>query len=91
MNNREQCMPVCSAVSDSMTPWTTTHQALLSTELCRQEHWSGVPFPSPGDLPHPGMEPMCPTLAGRFPTTKPPGTTLDKRMPPPQIRSHPDL
>ena len=39
----------------------------------RQEHWSGLPFPSPGDLPDPGMEPASPALAGGFFTTAPPG------------------
>ena len=45
-----------------MTPWTATHQAPLSTEFSRQEYWSGLPFPSPGDLPNPGIEPESPTL-----------------------------
>jgi len=39
----------------------------------RQQHWSGLPFPSPGDLPDPGMEPTSPALAGGFFTTEPPG------------------
>ena len=39
----------------------------------RQEYWSGLPFPSPGDLPDPGIEPMSPALAGGFFTTEPPG------------------
>jgi len=39
----------------------------------KQEHWSGLPFPSPGDLPDPGIEPASPALAGRFFTTEPPG------------------
>ena len=39
----------------------------------RQEYWSGLPFPPPGDLPDPGMEPISPALAGRFLTSKPPG------------------
>ena len=39
----------------------------------RQEHWSELPFPSPGDLVHPGIEPTFPALAGRFFTTDPPG------------------
>ena len=39
----------------------------------RQEYWSGLPFPSPGDLPNPGIEPMSPALAGRFFTTEAPG------------------
>ena len=40
-----------------MTPWTVTHQAPLSTEFSRQEYWSGEPFPSPGNLPDPGIKP----------------------------------
>ena len=39
------------------TPWAVAHQAPLSMEFSRQEYWSGWPFPSPGDFPHPGMEP----------------------------------
>jgi len=42
------------------TPWTAVHQAPLSMESCRQEYWSGLPCPSPGDLPDPGVEPMSP-------------------------------
>ena len=38
-----------------VTPWTVAHQALLSVEFSRQEYWSGLPFPSPGDLPDPGI------------------------------------
>ena len=44
------------------TPWTTAHQAPLSMRFSRQEYWSGLPFPSPGDLPNPGIEPGSPTL-----------------------------
>ena len=44
---------VCSAVSDSMTLWTVVYQAPLSMEFPSQEYWSGLPFPSPGDLPDP--------------------------------------
>ena len=40
-----------------VTPWTVAHQAPLSMGFPRQEHWSGLPFPSPGDLPDPGIEP----------------------------------
>ena len=57
-----------SVVSDSVIPWTEACQALLSLELFRQEHWSGLPFPSPGDLPDPGTEPE----SGFF-TAVPPG------------------
>ena len=49
------------------------HQAALSMGLSRQAHWSGLPFPSPGDLPDPGIKPKSPALAGGFFTTEPPG------------------
>ena len=45
-----------------VTPWTIAHQALLSMGFSRQEYWSGFPFPSPGDLPNPGIEPRSPAL-----------------------------
>ena len=44
------------------TLWTVAHQAPLSIGFSRQEYWSGLPFPSPGDLPDPRMEPGCPEL-----------------------------
>ena len=44
------------------TPWTVAHQAPLSTGFSRQEYWSGLPLPSPGDLPDPGVEPVSPAL-----------------------------
>ena len=47
----------CSVSSDSSaTPWTVAHQAPLSMGFPRQEYWSGLPFPSPGDLPNPGIK-----------------------------------
>ena len=52
-----------------VTSWTVAHQAPLSMGFSRQEHWSGLPFPSPGDLPNPGIEPRYPALqAGSFPS-----------------------
>ena len=51
-----------SCVQLFATPWTVTRQAPLSMQFPRQEHWSGLPFPSPGDLPHPGIEPRSPAL-----------------------------
>ena len=55
--------PACvSHVRLSVTPWTGAYQAPLSTELSRQEYWSGSPFHPPGDLPNPGIEPRSPTL-----------------------------
>ena len=55
-----------------VTPWTVACQAPLSMGFSRQEYWSGLPCPPPGDLPDPGIEPvpsMSPALAGRFFTT----------------------
>ena len=54
---------------------TVAHQAPLSTGFSRQEHWNGLPFPLPGDLPDPEIQPaspVSPALARRFFTTKPP-------------------
>ena len=45
-----------------VTPWTVAHQAPLSMGFPKQEYWSGLPFPSPGDLPDPGIEPRSPAL-----------------------------
>ena len=56
----------------SVTPWTAAHQAPLSMGFSRQEYWSGLPFPPPGALPDPGIEPtsfMSPALPGGFFTT----------------------
>ena len=57
---------------NSVRPHSLQLQAPLSVGFCRQEYWSGLPFPSPGDLPYPGIEPVSltsPALAGRFFTT----------------------
>ena len=54
-------------------PWTVVLQAPLSMEFPRQEYWSGLLFPSPGDLLNPGLEPTSPALVGRFFTPEPPG------------------
>ena len=66
-----------SVMSDSLQQlWTIACQAPLSVGFSRQEHWSGFPFPSPGDLSDSGIEPASPTspaLAGRFFTTVPAG------------------
>ena len=63
-------------MSDSVTLWTVAQQAPLSREFPRQEYWSGLPFPSPGDLPLPGTEPVSSALAGGFFTAEPPGKPL---------------
>ena len=54
------------------TPWTVARQAPLSMGFSRQAYWSGLPFPSPGDLPNPGIEPGSPALqADSLPTELP--------------------
>ena len=55
------------------TPWTVSHQASPSMGFSRQEYWSGLPFPSPGDLPDPGIEPTSLTLEADALTSEPPG------------------
>ena len=53
---------VLSQVRLFPTPWTVAHQAPLSLRFSRQEYWSGLPYPSPGDLPNPGIKPTSPTI-----------------------------
>ena len=55
------------------TPWTAAHQAPLSMGFSRQEYWSGLPFPSPGGLPNPGIEPRSPALQADALTSEPSG------------------
>ena len=57
---------VLSRVWLHVTSWTVARQAPLSMDFPRQEYWSGLPFPFPGDLPKPGIEPFSSALAGRF-------------------------
>ena len=58
------------------TPWTVAHQAPLSMGFSRQEYWSGLPFPSPGDLPNPGIKPRSPALQTDALPSEPPGKPL---------------
>ena len=69
------CVRVCLVGSASLRPHRLAHQIPLSMEFSRQEYWSALPFPIPGDLPHPGIKPMSPSprLVGRFFATKPTG------------------
>ena len=65
-------MCMLSHVRLFVAPWAVARQAPLSVEFSRQEYWSGLPFPTPGDLPNLGIEPMSPAspaLAGGFFTT----------------------
>ena len=58
------------------TPWAVAYQAPLSMGFSRQQSWSGLPFPSPGDLPNPGIEPGSPTLQTDALPSEPPGKSL---------------
>ena len=55
-----------------VTPWTVDHQAPPSMGFSRQEYWTELPFPSPGDLPDPGIEPRSPALQADALTSEPP-------------------
>ena len=74
------CCAELSRVQLFATPWSAAHQAPLSMEFPRQEYWSGLPVPTPEDLPDPGIKPTSlasPALAGGFFTTVPPGKPMD--------------
>ena len=79
MEKPRRCAYVCagvyplSRVQLFATLWTVAHQAPLSMGFSRQQYWSGLPFPSPGDLPDPETEPESSVSAGRFFTLAPSG------------------
>ena len=62
-----------SSVQLFATPWTVAYQASPSMGFSRQECWSGLPFPSPGDLPDPEIEPVSPALQADALPSEPPG------------------
>ena len=69
------CVQSLSHVQLFATPWTVAHHTPLSMGFSRQEYWSGLSFPAPGDLPKPGIEPLSPTspaLQADSLPTKPP-------------------
>ena len=69
----ERVVKSLSCVWLFVTPWTVAHQVPLPMGFPRQGYWSGLPFPSPGDLPDPGIEPAFPAWAGGLFTTELPG------------------
>ena len=69
-------MKSLSRVRLSATPWNVAYQASLSMVFSRQEYWSGLPFPSPGDLPDPGIKPGSPALEADALTSEPPGKPI---------------
>ena len=66
-------MKLLSHVRLFATPWTVAYQAPPSMGFSRQEYWSGLPFPSPGDLPDPGIEPGPPAFQADALTSESPG------------------
>ena len=62
-----------------VNPWTIAYQALLSMGFSRQEYLNGLPFPSPGDLPDPGIEPGSPALQADSLPSEPPGIEIRTR------------
>ena len=66
-----------SRVRPFATPWTVAYQTPPSMGFPRREYWSGFPFPSPGDLPNPGMEPRSPVLQTDTLPSEPPGYFFD--------------
>ena len=79
-NKVRSSMRVLSHVQLFAIPQTVARQIPLSMEFSRQEYWSGLTFPTPGDLPNPGIEPTSPALAGRFFTTAHLGSHLLKKQ-----------
>ena len=69
----KQAIMSCLTLCD---PWTVVYQASLSIGFSRQEYWSGLPFPSPEDLPYPGIEPRSPTLQADALASEPPGKKI---------------
>ena len=66
------CLVAKSCLTLFENPWTVAHQALLPIGFPSQEYWSGMPFPSPGDISDPEIKLVSPALVGRFFTTEPP-------------------
>ena len=79
-------MKLLSRVRLFATPWTVAYQAPPSVGFSRQEYWSGLPFPSPGDLPDPGIELGSPAFQADTLTSDPPGKPKSE-----DTRGHPDL
>ena len=74
-----------SRVQLFVTPWTVSHQDPLSTEFSRQEYWGGQSFPSPGDLPDPGVKPRSPVLQANSLPAGPRGKPCSSKEEPPNL------
>ena len=73
------CTKSLSCVGLFATPWTVARQAPLSMGFSRQEYWSGLPCPPPGDHLHPGIKPRSPTLQADSSPSEPPGNDTNDR------------
>ena len=80
-------MPSLSHVRLFVTPWTVAYQAPPSMGFSREEYWSGLPFPSPGGLPDPGIEPGSPTFQADALTAEPPGKQPGIKLMPPAVEA----
>ena len=76
LDNTTRTMKLLSRVQPFVTPWTVACQAPLSMGFSRQEYWSVLPFPSPGDLPNPGIKPGSPALRADFLQSELPGKPI---------------
>ena len=70
------CCCLTKSCPTLMIPWTAVLQVPLSMGFPKQEYWNELLFPSPGNLPNPGIKPMSPALAGRIFTPEPPGKLI---------------
>ena len=78
---KERKVKLLSRVRLFVTPWTVAHQAPPYKEFSRQEYWSGLPFPSPGDLPYPRIEPRSSALqADALPSEAPGSPTIIQKL-----------
>jgi len=73
---RKEVVKLLSRVQLFETLWTVAYQAPLSMGFSRQEYWNGLPFPSPGDLPHPGIKLRSPALQADALPSEPPGKPI---------------
>ena len=80
LRNKKSESEVAQSCPTLCDPWTVAHQAPPSMGFSRQEYWSALPFPSPGDLPDAGIEPRFPTLHINTLTSAPPGKPLNTRL-----------
>ena len=74
------CVQSLSCVQLFVTPWTAACQASLLMRFSRQEYWSGLPCPPPGDLPNRGIEPRSPALLVDSLPSEPPGKPMNTRV-----------